>query len=65
MTPSSDFQRMFAKPPDEPIDLDAYWSAPSSEGEMGAAWVNKPHRLLYDCLKEIYHLRLKLADGRS
>ena len=53
--PSQEFKDVFNRKPHVQIDLDEYWNIPSTEG-----WQNKPHRYLYDCLREIYHLRLEL-----
>jgi len=53
--PSQDFEKVFKEKPSASIDLDEYWNLPAAEG-----WQNKPHRYLYDCLREIYHLRLEL-----
>jgi len=53
--PSQDFKKVFKEKHSASIDLDEYWNLPASEG-----WKNKPHRYLYDCLREIYHLRLEL-----
>ena len=61
--PSREFAETFERPPEEPIDLDAYWRAPcapeTTAWSMDPAytWQDKPHRLLYDCLREIHHLR--------
>jgi hypothetical protein len=55
LMPSQKFKDMFKEKPFVQIDLDEYWNAPSTKG-----WENKPHRYLYDCLREIYHLRLEL-----
>jgi len=73
LLPSDDFRGQFERAPDEPIDLDAYWKAPGNPPEIGApwsdepgyTWADKPTRLLYDCLREIYHLRTHTpaADG--
>ena len=49
------FAEMFSRPPAEAIDLPDYWQAPSV---ADGAWANKPHRLLYDCLRELHHRRL-------
>ena len=56
---SKSFQEMFKDPPSNHIDLDEYWEVPSTEG-----WKNKPHRYLYDCLREIFHLRLEVKRLR-
>jgi len=39
--------------------LEDYWHAPGS-GPMHPAWCNKPHRLLYDLIGEILHLRSEI-----
>ena len=55
-TPSKEFREIF-RSRRAPIDLDEYWHAP---GDADSMWHNKPHRLLYDCLCEIHHLRMEL-----
>ena len=54
-TPEQRFAEMFSRPPEEAINLPEYWAAP---GVDGGEWEDKPHRLLYDCLRELHHRRL-------
>ena len=58
--PSRKFIELFGDPPVTPINLDEMWHTPSTEG-----WRNKPHRFLYDCLREIFHLRKEVARLRT
>ena len=37
--------------------LDEYRNAPNGLGPLGYIWSDKPHRLLYDLIAEIEHLR--------
>jgi len=57
--PSQNFEKMFKEKPTASIDLDEYWNLPDTEG-----WQNKPHRFLYNCLREICHLRLRLEQKK-
>lgn len=38
-----------------------YWAAPGS-GPLNYQWADKPHRLLYDLIGEVLHLRAELAE---
>lgn len=42
------------------LNLDDYGNAPSGEGPLAAQWNDKPHRLLYDLIREIEELRAKV-----
>lgn len=48
--------------------LDDYWAAPGGDvnvGGLSVQWQDKPHRLLYDLIGEILHLRKDLADAEA
>lgn len=49
-------REMFTRREREPLNLNDYWSAPSGDSPLGAAWEDKPHRLLYDLIGEIVRL---------
>jgi hypothetical protein len=58
MSPThEEFIEVFERVPTEHVDLLEYWNAPSIRG---GAWENKPHRLLYTLIREVYHLRKAL-----
>ena len=40
--------------------LGDYWAAPSGAGNQAYAWSDKPHRLLYDLIGEVLHLRAEI-----
>jgi hypothetical protein len=45
-----------------------YWSAPGGEVEtagLSHQWQDKPHRLLYDLIGEILHLRASLSEAEE
>jgi hypothetical protein len=42
---------------------DDYWKAPSGEGPQAATWKDKPHRLVYDLVREVERLRALLLPA--
>lgn len=44
--------------------LHDYWRAPGS-GPLHSEWRNKPHRLLYDLVGEVQHLRNEIQQLRA
>jgi len=40
--------------------LGDYWAAPSGAGNQAYQWSDKPHRLLYDLIGEVLHLRAEI-----
>jgi len=45
--------------------LGDYWAAPSGAGNQAYQWSDKPHRLLYDLIGEVLHLRADIELLRS
>lgn len=38
-------------------NLDDYMLAPSGQGPLASAWIDKPHRLIYDLVHELRRMR--------
>lgn len=49
--------RDIVKPAPLEYPLEDYWIAPNGDGPLGFTWDDKPHRLLYDLIAEVLHLR--------
>jgi len=45
--------------------LGDYWVAPCEEGNQAYNWSDKPHRLLYDLIGEIMHLRAEIEQLKT
>ena len=44
---------------DSSLTLSDYWDAPSC-GPLHDQWLDKPHKLLYDLIGEVLHLRAEI-----
>jgi len=45
--------------------LGDYWAAPCEEGNQAYNWSDKPHRLLYDLIGEVMHLRAEIEQLKN
>ena len=45
--------------------LGDYWAAPGGVGNQAYNWSDKPHRLLYDLIGEVMHLRAEIEQLKT